>query len=797
MISHYLKTTFRYLSENKGFSIINLCGLAIALCIVYLTFFYIRFELSYDRFHTNGERIYRVSTDIEYTSGTTQETSAAPLAGALLQHFPEVENAARLYLDYFIISKGQENFGEETLFYADSAMFDVFSFPLLRGNKSTVFDAPFNLVISETAAIKYFGTTDCLNQTLLLSGTVTATVTGIMKDIPSNSHIQTDMLLSVSSLFSFPANRNRQENWQQFGFLTYVLLKDNMAIAPFQQKLNAFAHSLPLTDQQQYSFVIEPLKDLYHHGSTRGNKAGTTVSGNYTNIYIFAFVAFFVLCIACFNYINLTTALSIKRAKEIGVRQVMGATTRQLAVQFFTDALVLSILGFLASVVLSAIAIPWFNELAGKAIIDNFSIYLAYLPYALAIALSTGVLAGIYPAIFLSRFKPITTLKGKFSGSNHGMVLRRSLVITQFVIYTLLTVATLVIYRQVHFMRNTQLGFEKAHNIAIDFHYDTRIRNHQEHVKQLLTEIPGVTAASFSAYIPGKPNREFPTSIEGSNGTMEEIQSDAYFIDSDFLHQYGIQVVAGRGFSAAVSDDIRTRMLVNEAYVKQLGYSNPQDIIGKRFSQLGSTGEIIGVVKNFHFQSMREEIQPLAMQIAPGFFTFLTLSISPGNIPATLEAIEQKWHDIAPGLPLIYSFTDETFDAQYQAEERFGKLFVTFAGCSIFISCLGLLGLVSFNTLQRTKEVGVRKVLGASVFQVIILLTHEYIRLVAIAFLLAVPLAWVVMHQWLVNFAYRIQIQWWMFLLTGISAVLIAILTIGLLAIRAARANPVIALRNE
>ncbi|MFC6103515.1 ABC transporter permease [Olivibacter domesticus] len=797
MLKHYLKTTLRYLFENKRFSIINIFGLAVALCIVYLIFFFVRFELSYDQFNKNVDRIYRISTDIKGATGVNQETSAPALAIALERNFPEVEKAGRFLLDYYIISKEHENFGEETLAYADSSIFSIFSFPLLRGNVATALNAPFNIVLSETAAKKYFGTTDCLNQTLTLDGKHPATVTGIMKDIPSNSHFRTDILLSMSTLFSSPNASYSTEDWKKFGFSTYLLLKDNTNIKQFQQKIDAFAKIIPIDSKLEYRFVLEPLADLYHHGSLRGNKAGSTTVGNYTNIYVFSFIALFVLCIACFNYINLTTALSIKRAKEIGVRQMMGATKKQLTLQFFMDAILLATLAFLVSIVLCGIAIPWFHILTGKTIIDDIKTYIAYLPYALSIALLTGLLSGIYPAFFLSRFKPTATLKGRFIVSSKGQDLRKSLVIIQFVIFILLTVSTLVVYRQLNFMRNENLGFKKAHNLVIDFHYDERIREHQDQVKQALTEIAGIEQASFSAYIPGKPNRQFATTMEGKNGMMEEFQSDVYFIDDAFLKQYDIQVIAGRGFSKASPEDLRKTMLINESCLARLGYANPQDIIGKRFSQRGGTGEVIGVVKDFHFHSMHEEIQPLTMQISPGFFTFLTLSISSEHIPETIKAIEQKWHHIAPGLPLIYYFADEAFNAQYQAEERFGRLFISFSICSIFISCLGLLGLVSFNTLQRTKEIGIRKVLGASSAHIFTLLTKEYIFLVGIAFLLAIPLTWVVMNQWLKDFAYRIQVQWWMFLITGFAAIVIALLTVGFLALRTAVANPVKSLKDE
>lgn len=616
-----------------------------------------------------------------------------------------------------------------------------------------------------------------------------------MKDIPHNSHFRVDLLLSMSSLLSSSGNPTVQ--WQRFGFSTYALLKENADVASFRRKLAALAKTIPINDQLQYAFVSEPLQNLYLQGSIRGNKAGSTSSGNPINIYIFSFVAFFVLCIACFNYINLTTALSLKRAKEVGIRQVLGASKKQLVTQFFMDALLLSLLAFLISIGLCALAAPYFNLLVGKVVIASIQDFTAHLPHALVIALITGLLSGIYPAFFLSGFKPVSTLKGKFTHSTSSLALRRSLVVAQFVVFTLLAVTTIVVYRQLHFMRNENLGFNKAHNLIIDFHYDKRIGNHAENVKTELTGIAGIDRASFSAYVPGRPNRKFATVIEGQNNEQQKFHSDVYFIDEEFLELYGIEIIAGRGFSKSFSNDLRESMLINEACLKRLGYHHPQDAIGKRFAQRSGTGEIIGVVKDFHFHSMREEIKPLTLQVAPGFFTFLTLTISSNDVPATLKALEKKWHLIVPGLPLVYYFSDETFHAQYQAEERFGRVFVTFAVFSIFIASLGLLGLVSFNTVQRTKEIGIRKVLGASKAQIFGLLTKEYFLLVILAFLLATPITLFAMHQWLHTFAYRIDLQWWMFLLAGASAIAIALFTVGFLAFNAILANPVESLRDE
>ncbi|MDP4284474.1 MAG: ABC transporter permease [Bacteroidota bacterium] len=795
MFKHYLKTSFRYLREHKIFSAINLIGLATAMCVVYFALLYVNFELSYDKFNSNADRIYRISTDVKTAAGINYETTSGPMAEALQTSFPEVKTATRIFLDYYIVQKDENNFGEETLAYADSSIFSAFSFPLIKGNLATVFNAPFTMVLSETAAKKYFGTTDCLGKTLTLDGKIPATVTGIMKDIPQNSHFRTNILLSMSSLIQ--PGTNWMTKWSRFGFSTYVLLNKNANTDELQKKLSSFANEHPLEGNLHYSLSMEPLTILYLHGKVRGNKAGATAVGSYTNIYIFSLVALFVLLIACFNFINLTTAFSLKRAKEIGVRKVMGASKKQLTFQFLADAVILSLLAFVIAVFLCSLLLPWFNELTGKTISTGIFEKIKYLGVFLLISIGIGILSGIYPAFFLSGFQPITKLKGKFANNPKGLFLRKSLVIAQFTISIVLIVATIIVYKQLNFMKNDNLGFKKEHNLVIDFHYDNRIIDHNEMVGSELTKISGIQYASISSAIPGRPNKKFPTTIEGINNEKQEFQSDAYFVDYNFIKQYGLKVIAGRDFSKNFGSDLRESMVINESAVKKLGFANPEDAIGKHYWQRGGTGLIIGVVKDFHFHSLHEEIQPLTMQVSPGFFTFLTLSISSDHIQNTIKNLEKKWAAIAPGLPMIYFFSDQTFNAQYKSEERFEKLFICFASLAILISCLGLLGLTSFNTIQRTKEIGIRKVLGASATSIVKLIAKEFIVLVIISFLIASPIAWIGMHYWLNNFPYRIPIGYSYFLMAGILALAVAVFTVSFQSIKAAIENPVKSLRTE
>lgn len=795
MILHYLTTTFRYLRRHPMFSLINIGGLAVALCAVYFAFLYVQFERSYDSFNTNRSRIYRLSADVHTPNGINYETSPAALASAAASSVPGIKTAARIFLDYYIVQKDHENYGEETIAYADPSVFEIFSFPLLKGNPQTVFNAPYAMVLSETAAKKYFGTIDCLDSTLILDKDITATVTGIMKDIPVGSHFRTDIFLSMSSLIR--PGTNWMEDWSRFGFSTYLLLDEHTDIRQLERPLQQLAKDHPLKNNLRYSLVAEPLTTLYLQGTARSNKAGATATGSYRDIYIFSIAALFVLGIACFNFINLTTALSLKRAKEIGVRKVMGASGNQLIFQFLSDALIVSLLAFLISLLLGTALLPWFNALAGKTIATSMfgtSGSLVLLP---AIAVATGLLAGIYPAFFLSGFRPSASLKGKFTGSAKGLFLRKSLVVTQFTISIILIASTLVVYRQLRFMKNENLGFKKEHNLVIDFHYDPQVIAHADAVEEELAKIPGITCAGMSSAIPGRPNKKFPTLIEDAGHQKISLQNDAYFIDYRFIRQYGIEVIAGRAFSKDFPSDAEEGLIVNETLARKAGYANVADIIGRPFSQRGKNGHVIGVVKDFHFHSLHEEIQPLTMMLSNGFYTFLTLTLSPGNTQETLHSLEKKWAALAPGMPMISFFTDDIFNAQYEAESRFGKLFTCFSIMAIFISCLGLLGLTAFNAIQRTREVGIRKVLGASRQGIFVLLTKDFVFLVGLSFLVATPIAILAMESWLSRFPYRITLTYPAFLIAGLIALLVAILTTGYFAIRSAQANPVQSLRTE
>lgn len=797
MFKTYFKTTVKYLWQHKAFAGINIIGLATALCVCFFAMLYVNFELGYDSFNKQAKNIYRLVTDVQTQTGRDYQSTSAPMAIALQAAFPEVKAATRVFLDNLIIQKDENNFTDETIAYADGSLFDVFTLPMISGKTSTMLEAPYTIVLSETAAKKYFGAENPVGKTLLLEGKFPAAVTGLMKDMPHNAHFRVDIFVSMATLLK-EWNQNMATNWTRFGFYTYLLLPENYNTAKLTSRFPSFLADQIHNTETKYTLGLEPLRSVYLDGKARGSRTGSSVHGNINNVYIFLIVSVFVLLIGAINFINLATAFSLKRAKETGVRKVLGASRKQLIFQYLADAVFLSIAAYLLACLLCFLFLPLFNNISGKVISDSIFDKPLYFLLLLFIALTTGLLSGIYPAFFLSGFKPIASLKGSFITSLKGATIRKALVVAQFSISIILIIATIVVYNQLDYMRTQELGFKKDHMLVIDFHFDERILEHTETVKSQLKEIPGITFASIGSAVPGRANRKLSFSIENSSSNMVNADWDLYAVDKDFLQQYNINIIAGRNFSPQIASDTTAAIIINEAAVKSLGYKNPQEAIGKRFAQKGSNGLITGIIKDFHFKSYAEDIQPLAVKMSPWFFTFITLDISSNNMNATIGKIEEVWKSVAPGLPLIYNFSDETYDAQYKDEARFGKLFVCLAALAIFISCLGLYGLSAFSTVQRTKEIGIRKILGASSLDIVNSLSKDFLKLVLLAAVIASPIAWLAMQQWLEhNYAYRISIGWQVFATAGIIAVTIAFVTVCFHTVKAATANPVKSLRTE
>ena len=793
MFKNYLKIAFRNLWRHRVFSFINIMGLTVGMTACFLIFLYIRFELSYDSFHAKADRTYRIVSDIKTP---TEVINAGGPSWAVPHHlpkeFPEVEATVRVSGASLLVRKGDVKFQEENTLWADSTFFQVFDFKLIKGNPKTALKDQFSIVFTESAAKKYFGKSDPIGQTILLTGDgLNATVTGVMKDIPDNSQIKADMLVSMSTLTG-NFNKGLDDQWGNYGSKAFVLLKSGTDPKAFQAKLPGFLekyHGKGMKESQMFvTLFLEPLKDVYLYSKRDGKN-----TGNINNVYIFSVVAVFILLIACINFINLTTARSTERAKEVGIRKVVGAAKTQLARQFVGESVLICLIAFALTVALSAALLPLFNQLSGKnvslGIFENSTNILMLFLASIVI----GLLAGIYPALVLSSFKPVIVLKGRFATGTRGIVLRKALVVAQFSISIALIIGTIVVYNQMKYMRSRELGFSKDQMVIIKTSNDPA----KDAFRQSLTSIPAVKSTAMSSSVPGTGNPGAYSEIENKNGDLQIANLDLYFVDFDYIPHFKIQMAAGRPFSKEFLTDTTQAMILNEAAVKMFGYASAQEAIGRRFKQWGREGKIIGVIKNFHFRALQEPIKPLSMRIEPGGANLVSVNISSANVPATIAAIESKWKSLVPNRPFSYFFLDEFFDQQYRSEERFGKLFLNFAILAIFISCLGLLGLASYSTMQRTKEIGIRKVMGASVQGIINLLSKEFLKLVIISFFIAMPLAWYFMNMWLEDFAYRTNIGWWVFVIAGIIALVIALFTVSFQAVRAAIANPVRSLRTE
>jgi len=793
MIKNYLRVALRNLWRHKGFSFLNIMGLTIGMSACFLIFLYVKFELSYDDFHSKGDRIYRIVTDIVNPSETLHFSVAAPaMPVAAKRDFPEIEKTVRFDPGSILVRRGDVKIQEDNMAFADSTFFEIFDFPLLKGNPVTALRDPYSVVLSETAAKKYFGTADPMGQHLLLTDQSNpATVTGIMKDMPENSELKEDMLVAG---YSGPGDSSRDKNWGGFGDFSYFLLKPNSNAHALEKKFPAFLENhigkFMKENNQTYMYILEPLKDVYLK-STRGG----TASGSLTNVYVFSIVGIFILLIAGINFVNLTTARSTERAREVGIRKVIGAERAQLTGQFLGESVILCLIAFLLSVGLCALLLPSFNFLAGKTVSTGIFYHPGYILTLLLLGIGIGVLAGIYPALVLSAFQPIVVLKGRFATGVKGMLLRRGLVIAQFTISIGLIVATLLVGMQLSYMRNQELGFSKDQELVLNTHGD----NHRNALKEDIRQLPGVISTAMSSNTPGSGQMNAYSIIQNQKGEMQVCSPDLFFVDFDYIPQYQVKLVAGRVFSRAFGSDTTQAMVLNEAAVRMLGYHSPQDAIGRDFSQWGRKGKIIGVVKDFHYQSLQQIIRPLSMRIEPDGCDQISVKVSMTDLKKTIAGIEKAWRTTIPYRPFSYFFVDEMFDRQYRAEDRFGKLFLYFAVLAIFISCLGLLGLASYSTIQRTKEIGVRKVLGASVGGIVGLLSKDFLWLVGIAFVVATPVSFFLMKGWLEGFAYRINIfsAWWIFAAGGLAAVAIAMLTISFQAVRAALMNPVVSLRSE
>jgi putative ABC transport system permease protein len=802
MLRHFFQIAWRNLKKRKLFGFINIAGLSIGMACCLLITLYVENEFSYDRYHSNADRIYRVTQTFRAVQKgenpgppSPQDFwvwGCAPVGPALQADFPQIEKVVRFMSpNSILLQHGDHRIQQDNLVMMDSTAFDVFSWKMRYGDPHTALNAPNSIVLTQTVAEKFFGHTNPVGQILRADNQLNLQVTGVIQDVPANSQFTFNGLISMAT-----QRQQRSDifsSWGYVDFYTYILLKPNASIEPLKAGTREFLkrHN---PDDKGYTIAYEKMTDAYLH-SVAIRQPGPT--GSLTNVYLFLCIAVFIMLIACINFMNLSTARSLERAKEVGVRKVLGVTPSSLVRQFLAESILLSLFAGVIALILASAGVSLIATLSGKALEAN----LFTLPVILgmvAFSIFAGVIAGIYPAWFLSGFKAITVLKGKFNPSGQGISLRKALVVFQFTVSIVLIAGTLIVFRQLAFVNHHELGFQKDQMLIIDFAGDGDVEQHIETIKTAIAKDPGVLSVAASRAVPGEFLPNAGSQIETPDGKMAQQDPFIYEIDFDFIPTYHIPFVAGRNYSRAFTTDSAESMVINEAAARLYGYRNPADAVGKKFDQWGRKGKIIGVVKDFNFRSLHQAVEPLTLRYGyPYNLNRISVALKGDRIPATIAQLNATWDKMAPQRPFLYHFLDQSFNDQYQADQQFGQLFTFFSCLSICIACLGLFGLSTFMAQQRVKEIGIRKVLGSSPTSIIMLLSKDFIKLVCIAILISVPVCWWVMNDWLKGFAYRIQIGPAVFLESGCIALAIALATMTWQSLRAAIANPVRSLRSE
>lgn len=793
MLKNYLKIAIRNLVKNKVYSFLNISGLAVGMAGVIIITLYVRDELSYDRYHKNADRIFRVTISTEAAEMPSWIGSPAPLGPAFKQKFPEIEAFVRIDPIAFkrksLVSFQDKSFYEEGFVLADPNLFEVFDFKLLRGDPATALRNPTNLVISRAKAEKYFGAEDPLGKTLTYDGKIDFTISGVMEDVPANSHFIFDMVGSYEYLNEFYAF-DVMSQWGMHNFYTYVLLREHTNVAALEAKSAPFLAELK--NEPATTVHLQPITDIHLRSKITRDP---THLGDITSLYLYAVIAVVILLIGCINFMNLYTANSAMRAKEIGMRKVLGAYRRQLVWQFLSESFVFAILALPFAILLAELALPQFNLIAGKMLDISYAKNLWLFAGLFFLTALVGLAAGSYPAMFMSAFQPVKMLRRKLaagSSGKKGFTFRNVLVIFQFAASIVLIAGALIINGQMQFIRSKKLGYERQNIVNVPI-YSTETRERYETFRNEILRNTKIVDATATSFTPSVERWREGMYFEGRKDTDEH----SFFRisgDFNFIELFGLELVAGRTFDRTIPTDLNDAYLVNEAAVRAIGWA-PEEALGKAFGNRG--GKVIGVVKDFNFRSLRRDMHPLAINVMPRMFQYISIKIRPGAIPSTIDFLESAWSKVNPGFPFEYYFYDTEFDKLYKSDERLQTVFGYFSFLAIFIACLGLFGLSLFTAQRRTKEIGIRKVLGASVAGIIGLLLQGLLKLVLIASLFAWPVAYFAMQSWLRDFAYRIDIGWWTFILATAMTLVIAIVTVGFQAIRAALANPVEALRYE
>jgi len=786
MLKNYLKIAFRKIIRQKGFSLINLIGLAVGMAACLLILFWLRDEFSFDKYNENYDSIYRVIHEQKYENRIIHSAKApTPLGPSLVEDFPDIINYTRYgtFVGEVLIKHEENAFYELGGAYVDPSYFDIFTVDFIRGNKAEIFPDRFCVVITESTARRYFGNEDPIGKSLELENVCQLEVTGIIRDIPENSHLQFDFAVPYTLYEAWGADLSAWDSWPAY---TYIQLLPGTSMDQVDNKISDYLNDkLPENKDNLY---LQPLGKI--HLYSRFAYDNPAILGDINNVYIFSLIGFLILVIACINFINLTTAGSLKRAREIGLRKVVGAARKHLVMQFLGETMILTIIAFILSLGMIELSLPFFNELAGKNLIINLNDF-KIISGTILILIFTGLLSGLYPAFFLSSFKPVKTLKGTLKFGSKSAFLRKGLIVFQFFLSVALIICTLVVFKQLKFIQNKKLGFNAEHVVRIQSRpgmyrdYPRFKENLQRYsgiidVSATSEERGPIPIASGNISWPGKDP------VNNPNFSFSEV-------DFDYFKTLQIEMVEGRSFSKELASD-SSSVVVNEAAVKTMGMQDP---IGQQITLYGNIYTIIGVNENIHRNSLHTTIDPVVTKIYSSLPFSLYIRTGSTDLPATLKTIETEWYKIVPDFPFVYTFLDEQVASLYKYEQEIAKIFTFFAILAIFISCLGLFGLATFTAESRTKEIGVRKVLGSTAKEIVLLLSTDFAKWVLLGNLIAWPVAWFGMNMWLQTFAYKTQISFWIFLLAGFIALLVAFITISFRTIKAAIANPVESLKYE
>ncbi|MGZ3821321.1 MAG: ABC transporter permease [Mucilaginibacter sp.] len=807
MIRNYIKTAFRSLVKNKGFTAINVLGLALGLATCLLIVFYVFDELSYDKYNVNIDRIYRLNNDIKFGGNeNSYSESPAPTAAALKADFPEIEQVTRFrQRGGNMVKKENQNIQEDNMVYADPAIFDVFTLPMIDGKPASALKETHSVVITEKIALKYFNRTDVVGKVLTFNDTALYKVTGVIKNIPKQSHFNFDFFISMPSLAE-----SKDDSWFTNNFDTYILFRPGTDTKKFAAKLPEFLrrHGEPQLQSilhmnfakleqtgNYFRFSLIPLKKIHLESHTKFDLGS---KGDIKFVYIFSAIALFILLIACVNFMNLSTARSSNRAREVGVRKVLGSPRKYLIAQFLTESIMVTLVGATIAIFAAWRLLPVFNQMSGKELTVTPQIIGWLIPVMIIFVIVVGCIAGSYPALFLSGFQPIQVLKGKLAAGFKGGMLRSSLVVFQFAISIFLIIGTIVIYNQLQYIQNKDLGYDRDHVLIVNrvWTLGKKAKTFKEEIKQLA----GVKSATMTGYLPTDgANNNSSLFKDPVLDPKKAVQSSIWNVDEDYIPTLGIKMKAGRNFSSEMKTD-STTIIINEAAAQLLGFSNPlnQSLYLPMDSKASimKPFHIIGVIKDFNFKSLRDNVTPLIL-FDNEDTGCLSIRMNSADIPGLLAQVKNKWKSLSPNLQFDYSFMNEDFEGLYRSEQRVGKIAVAFTSLAVIIACLGLFGLAAYAAEQRTKEIGIRKVLGANMSTIVGMLSKDFLKLVLIAICIASPFAWWVMYKWLQDYAYHQNIQWWIIALAGLVAILIAFVTVSFQSIKAALTNPVKSLRSE